>query len=296
MLHLRKNETYVPGRLLMPSMIIIILIFLYPVGRVLWDSVFRISGSERTFVGLGNYIQLVSDDLFWVAVFNNIKLFLCVPVLVLLSILFSVILFYRIPGWKAYRVLLLIPYILSITVVGIVFDYLLRGDGLINLLLQQIGLSFLARPWLGTSSTALYAIMAVIIWKELGFGIVLFLARLLSIDEAVLEAARIDGAGAWTTTVKILIPELKSVLSFYIIFSLINMLSWMFNYIFIMTRGGPQNSTYILEYYIYQMGIRYRQYGMSSALAVILLIFAIVLVIVQYHVKKRLNTDEEAIS
>lgn len=293
MLHLRKKGAKAPVLFLSPAMVIIGLIFLYPVGRVLCDSIFRINGAERELVGLQNYLQIFQDKLFWTSVFNNLKLFLCVPVLVFLSLLFAVILFYRIPGWKVYRILLLVPYILSITVVGIVFDYLLREDGVINLVLNQIGLSSLARPWLGDSATALYAIMLVVIWKELGFGIILFLARLLSIEESVLEAARLDGAGVWATTRNILLPELKSVLSFYIILTLINMLSWMFNYVFVMTRGGPQNSTYIMEYYIYQMGIRYRQYGMSSALAVILLLFALILTLIQYQVKKRLNTDEE---
>ena len=293
MLYLRKKEEKTPVMFLTPALIIIGLIFFYPVCRVIWDSFFRINGAQRELIWLENYAQLLSDKLFWSSVLNNLKLFLCVPVLVVLSLLFAVILFYRIPGWRIYRVLLLIPYILSITVVGIVFDYLLREDGLINLILNQVGLSSLATPWLGNTSTALYAIMFVVVWKELGFGIILFLARLLSIDESVLEAARLDGAGAWKITKNILLPELKSVLSFYIILSLINMLSWMFNYIFVMTRGGPQNSTYIMEYYIYQMGIRYRQYGTSSALAVILLIFALILVLVQYQVKKRLNTEEE---
>ena len=293
MLYLRKSEKKTPVLFLAPALLVIVTIFLYPIVRVLWNSLFRINGAQRQFTGLENYRQLLADDLFWTSVLNNLKLFACVPVLVVLSLLFAVILFYRVPGWRVYRVLLLIPYILSITVVGIVFDYLLREDGLINLLLTGAGLGQLARPWLGTSSTALYAIMVVVVWKELGFGIILFLARLLSIDSAVLEAARLDGAGVWAVTRSILLPELRSVLSFYIILSLINMLSWMFNYVFVMTRGGPQNSTYILEYYIYQMGIRYRQYGMSSALAVMLLVFALILVIVQYQVKKGFQTDTE---
>ena len=215
------------------------------------------------------------------------------PVLVILSLVFAVALFQKIPGWKAYRVLLLLPYILSVSVVGIVFDYLLREDGLFNLILQKIGLGSAAQPWLGQTSTALYAIMVVVVWKELGFGIILFLARLLSIDETVLEAAKLDGAGLWNITRYVLLPELKSVLSFYIILSMINMLSWMFNYVFVMTRGGPQNSTYIMEYYIYQMGIRNRQYGLSSALAIFLLLFALMLVFLQWQVKKRLTEEEE---
>lgn len=293
MIYLRKSEKKIPYYFVLPTLLIILLIFVYPVLRIVHDSFYATNGSRSMFVGLKNYAWMFTDKLFWQSVVNNCKLFLCVPVLVFLSLLFSVVLFYRIPGWKVYRVLLLIPYIISVTVVGIVFDYLLREDGLINVVLGNIGLSSIAQPWLGQPSTALYAIMFVVVWKELGFGIILFLARLLSIDESVLEAARLDGAGILPTTMKILLPELKSVLSFYIILSLINMLSWMFNYVFVMTRGGPQNSTYILEFYIYQMGIKYHQYGISSVLAVFLLLFALVLVLIQYFVKKKTRADEE---
>lgn len=291
MLYLRKKEKKIPAMFLLPSLLIIAGIFLYPVIRVLSDSFFIINGADKTFIGLQNYRQIFTDQLFWTAVTNNLKLFLCVPVLVVLSLLFAVALFRRIPGWKVYRILLLIPYILSVSVVGIVFDYLLREDGLFNQILIKAGLGKAAQPWLGQTTTALYAVMVVVVWKELGFGIVLFLARLLSIDEEVLEAAKLDGAGIWKTTRYILLPELKSVLSFYTILSMINMLSWMFNYIFVMTRGGPQNSTYIMEYYIYQMGIRYRQYGMSSALAIFLLLFALALVFLQQQVRNCMEEE-----
>ncbi len=291
MLYLRKRERKAPMLFILPSLFIVAGIFLYPVIKVLSDSFFLINGADRKFIGLQNYRQIFTDKLFWTAVTNNLKLFLCVPVLVVLSLLFAVALFQRIPGWKVYRILLLIPYILSVSVVGIVFDYLLREDGLFNQILQKAGLGGLSQPWLGQTDTALYAIMVVVVWKELGFGIVLLLARLLSIDESVLEAARLDGAGILKITRYILLPELKSVLSFYIILSMINMLSWMFNYVFVMTRGGPQNSTYIMEYYIYQMGIRYRQYGLSSALAIFLLLFAMVLVFLQQQVRKCLEEE-----
>ncbi len=293
MLCLRKKGKKTPYLFVAPSLFVIVMVFLYPVIKVIWDSFFVTNGKEAVFAGVGNYIKIFSDDLFWVSAWNNLRLFLCVPVLVALSLLFSIILFYRIPGWKIYRILLLIPYIMSVTVVGIVFDYILREDGLLNAILSGIGLSGICRAWLGETSTALYAIMFVVVWKELGFGIVLFLARLLSVDESVIEAAKLDGATPFSITRYILLPELKSVLSFYIILNLINMLSWMFNYVFVMTRGGPQNSTYILEYYIYQMGIRYRQYGMSSTLAVILLVFAMILVLLQAFAKKGFSVEEE---
>lgn len=107
MLYLRKNERKIPVLFLLPSLIIIVGIFLYPVIRVISDSFFSINGADREFVGLQNYVQIFQDKLFWQAVTNNIKLFLCVPVLVILSLVFAIALFQRIPGWKAYRVLLL---------------------------------------------------------------------------------------------------------------------------------------------------------------------------------------------
>ena len=109
MLYLRKSEKKTPVLFLAPALLVIVTIFLYPIVRVLWDSLFRINGAQRQFTGLENYRQLLADDLFWTSVLNNLKLFACVPVLVVLSLLFAVILFYRVPGWRVYRVLLLIP-------------------------------------------------------------------------------------------------------------------------------------------------------------------------------------------
>ena len=175
MLILRTNEKKTPYWFILPSILIIIAIYLFPVINIFWDSLFQINGSQRIFVGANNFLHFFSDSLFWTSVTNNLKLFLCVPVLVFLSLVFAVVLFFRIPGWRTYRILLLIPFMLSITVVGIVFDFLLREDGLVNLALEQIGLGSFAKPWLGTSSAALYGVMIAVIWKELGFGIVLFL-------------------------------------------------------------------------------------------------------------------------
>lgn len=293
MINLNKQDRKIPYFFLLPALIIVCFIFFFPVIRVIYDSFFSTNGSRRSFVGIENYVWIIKDKLFWQCVINNLKLFLTVPVLVLLSLFLSIVLFYKIPGWRIYRTLLLVPYVLSVVVVGILFDYILRDNGLVNEFLKDIGLGSLIQTWLGQKSTALYTIMIVVIWKELGFGIILFLARLLSVEPSVLEAARIDGANPFITSVRILLPELKSVLSFYIILCLINMLSWMFNYIYIMTRGGPQNSTYILEFYIYMMGIKYHQYGISSVLAVVLLFFALLLVLIQYVVRTRLKADEE---
>lgn len=293
MILLREKEKRVPYYFLAPSLLMIAIVFIYPIITVLYDSMFRISGQKRTFIGIENFVLLLKNDLFWKSVSNNLKFFICVPVLIVLGVVLAVLLYNQIPGWKVYRVLMLIPYIFSITVTGIVFDCILREDGLFNVILGKIGLGNLAQPWMGQTSTALYAVMIVIIWKELGFGTMLILARLMSVDESLIEAARLDGAGMITITKKILLPEIKPVVSFYFVLCMINMLSWLFNYIYVMTKGGPMNSTYVMDYYIYQLGAKYVNYGMSSSLSVILLFVTFALVGVQAYVKSHVFHDEE---
>ena len=276
-----------------PALIMISIVFLYPIISVLIDSFFQISGQKRTYTGIQNFRVLLENDLFWKSLINNMKFFICVPILIILGIVFAVLLYNRIPGWKIYRVLLLVPYIFSIAVTGIIFDCILRENGLFNILLEKIGLGHLVQPWLGQTSTAVYAIMAVIVWKEMGFGTMLILARLLSVDESMVEAARLDGAGIFTITRKILLPEAKPVISFYFVLCMINMLSWLFNYVYVMTKGGPVNSTYVMDFYIYQLGVKFVNYGMASALAVVLLIITFLLVGVQAAMQHYVFPDEE---
>ncbi|MEZ3435578.1 MAG: sugar ABC transporter permease [Lachnospiraceae bacterium] len=293
MIRVRKDKKRVPYMFMSPALIMISIVFLYPIISVLIDSFFQISGQKRTYTGIQNFRVLLENDLFWKSLINNMKFFICVPILIILGIVFAVLLYNRIPGWKIYRVLLLVPYIFSIAVTGIIFDCILRENGLFNILLEKIGLGHLVQPWLGQTSTAVYAIMAVIVWKEMGFGTMLILARLLSVDESMVEAARLDGAGIFTITRKILLPEAKPVISFYFVLCMINMLSWLFNYVYVMTKGGPVNSTYVMDFYIYQLGVKFVNYGMASALAVVLLIITFLLVGVQAAMQHYVFPDEE---
>ena len=293
MLRVRNEQKKVPFLFMGPSLVMISIVFLYPIISVLIDSFFQISGQKRTFVGVQNFKALLGNDLFWTSLTNNLKFFICVPVLILLGILFAVLLYNQIPGWRVYRVLMLVPYIFSIAVTGIIFDCILRENGLFNIILEKIGLGQFAQAWLGQPSTALYAIMAVIIWKEMGFGTMLILARLMSVDESLIEAARLDGANVFTITRRILIPEIKPVISFYFVLCMINMLSWLFNYVYVMTKGGPMNSTYVMDFYIYKLGVKFTNYGMASTLAVILLGITFLLVGAQAGIQHYVFPEEE---
>ncbi len=262
-------------------------VFAYPLAQLVHYSVENVGESQyvpTTFAGTSNFRYILQDSLFRTAIENNLKLFLCVPALLALSILLSALIYDRPRGWKVYRVLVFVPYVLSIPVVGVVFGYMFQLDGVVNSGLRSLGVGFAAQDWLGSTTWALPTIMFVIVWKELGFGVILCVARLSSVDDQLFEAARVDGAGWWRTLRHITIPQLAPALAFYAVVELITMLSWVFAYVYVMTLGGPQNSTVVSEYYIYQAVFQNNTIGVGAAAGVVLLVIVSLLIGLRFWV------------
>lgn len=273
-----------------PTLLFVALIFAYPVVTLVRYSLESVSTSPyipSKFTGIDNYRFIFSDDLFVRALVNNLKLFLCVPVMVILAVLLAAILYDRPRGWKAYRAIMFLPYVLSIPVVGVVFGYLFTYHGTVNDALRTIGLGFVAQDWLGSTAWALPTIMLVIVWKETGFGVIVLNARLLSVSEEYYEAARMDGAGWWRRLWHITVPQLAPAIAFFSIVELINMLSWVFAYIYVMTLGGPQNSTVVSEFYIYQQVFQNNVIGIGAAAGVVLLVVVSVLIAARTVMERR---------
>jgi putative chitobiose transport system permease protein len=269
-----KVSRWLPWIYALPMIAFVIGIFAYPILSLFRYSLENVGTSPylpTTYAGLGNFRYIFGDSLFATALTNNLKLFLCVPIMVALSIILSALLFDRPRGWKVYRTLLFIPYVLSIPVVGVVFGYVFQYQGVLNSILRSLGLDLLARDWLGSPTWALPTIMFVIIWKELGFGIVLCLARLMSVSEEYFESARVDGARWWQILRHVTIPQLAPALAFYAVVELSNMLAWVCAYVYVMTLGGPMNSTVVTEFYIYQQVFTNDVVGVGAAAGVILL-------------------------
>ena len=133
------------------------------------------------------------------------------------------------------------------------FGQLLTLHGALNTSLQTIGLGRLAQDWLGDPDWALRSLAGVIIWRELGFGVILFLARLLSLPaERVRRAPAVDGAGWFRTHWHVTLPMMRSIIGFYLVIEAITLMSWVFSYVFVMTGGGPGQATQVTETYIYQ--------------------------------------------
>jgi ABC-type sugar transport system permease subunit len=274
-----------------PATLLIILVFVYPIITNIHTSFLQNTSSGIKTYGPANYILISQDPTFWQALANNGKLLLCVPIMTILALLIAILLFEHVRGWKYYRFILFLPYILAIPVVGQTFVYLLGLNGIVNNILQSIGFGFLTQNWLGSSHWVIPSIGVVIIYREMGFGVVLFLARLMSLEKEILEAASIDGANFWQKHFYITLPQLSGVIEFFVVVELISMLSWVFAYVFTMTGGGPGFSSTVMEFYIWKHAFAFRSPGIASALAVVLLLLTTGLIYLQLRVRRRSLED-----
>jgi raffinose/stachyose/melibiose transport system permease protein len=288
---LRTNKI-TPWLYLTPMLLLLVFGFGYPLVSIFNFSFRRIRGASGPFIGFENYRQVFKDDVFRETVGHNLILLIAVPVMVIISILVAVVLYERLKGWQLYRSILFIPYILAVPIVGVVFSNILQLNGILNEFLRSISLGGLGLDWIGNPDLTLWSIMGVIIWREVGFGIVLFLARLLSLNEELIDAGKVDGANWWQRLWYVIIPELSSVIEFYVVISIITMLAWVFSYIYTISRGGPGNATQVLELYVYNYAFRNQLPGIASAVAVLLFLVTIILIIPIFRLRSGDELEE----
>jgi ABC-type sugar transport system permease subunit len=289
-----RTRPWVPYLYIAPAVGLLGLVFAYPVAKVVDFSTRLIRGASGPRVGSLNYRLIFEDPTFRDAVKHSALLLLAVPILLAISVVVSVLLYDRMRGWRLYRSVLFLPYILAVPVVGIVASYIFQLNGVLNSILRGLHLNALALNWLGSERLSLWTVMIVIVWREVGFGIVLFLARLLTLSEEPLEAARIDGAGWWQRLRHVIVPELRGTIEFYVVVASITMLAWIFAYVYTLTSGGPGTSSIVYELYIYRQGFVNSLPGMASAVAVVLLGVSIVSISLLLVVRARARAEELA--
>lgn len=287
-----RYRRYEPWLYLAPMLASLLFVFGYPILRLTIMSVQRTSGGMTQFVGLASYRALFRDDVFLQAAQNNAKLLLSVPIMVLVALLLAIFLFEQIRGWRFYRTTLFLPFLLPITVVGLIFSYIFQLSGVLNEFLKAVGLGALAKDWLGSSRYALPTLAFVVIWKELGFGVVLFLARLMSVDEELFDAAEIDGCNWFQLQRHITVPQLANVIEFFVVISVITMLSWVFSYVYVMTGGGPGQATMVTELYVYLQAFRYNQMSMAAAVSMLLLVVTGVFIFLELRLRAAVDDTE----
>ena len=281
-----------PFLFLTPALVVLLLVFGYPIYRLVVMSLQRVSGGKVFFSGINNFQIVFQDGDFIQAVQHNLILLICVPIMVIAALFLAILLFERIRGWQFYRTTLFLPYLLPITVVGLVFSYIFQLSGVLNDILNALGLQFLALDWLGSTKLALPTLMFVIVWKEMGFGVILFLARLMSVEEELFDAAKIDGANWWQLQLNITIPQLSTVIEFFTVISVVTMLSWVFNYVYVMTGGGPGHATTVTELYIYLMAFQYNRLNLAAAVSVLMLLVVGVFIFLELYLRDRSSAME----
>jgi ABC-type sugar transport system permease subunit len=248
-----------------------------------------VRGIDGPWIGLRNYELVLGQALFWESVGHNLLLLLAIPVMVAISLLISLLLHERLRGWKLVRTLVFLPYILAIPIVAVVMKQMFQFSGPVNEILRALSLDFMALDWIGSGDVALWTVMLLIIWRESALGIILFVSRLLSLDEALVEAARLDGAKWWQRAWYVLIPQMRGVIGFFVVISIITMLSAVFAYVYIMGggRGGPGTSTMVVELYIYNALVRSSLPGIAAAVSVMLFAVSLVLIWILFALRRR---------
>jgi ABC-type sugar transport system permease subunit len=246
--------------LLAPALALLGIVFAYPIVRLVELSTQDVITYERTLgVGLDNYRFLWDDPDFRRSLGNSGRLLLAVPLLLGLAVLVAAGLRERLRGWRMQSGLIVLLYVLPIPAFALALRQILRGDGLVNQAFETVGLSFLAQEWLASASLAIWTVLAIIVIKELGLGVLIFSARLNRVDDDLYEAARMDGARWWRQLWHITLPQARDVMGFYVVIAAVTVLSWVFAYVYVLTGGGPANSTSILEIYLYR-----RMFGVAS--------------------------------
>ncbi len=293
---MRASSRIAPYLYVLPLVALLLFVFGYPLVRIFEFSFKLIRGIDGPWIGFNNYRLILGQDLFWETVRHNLFLLLAVPIMVGWSLLVSIVLYERLRGWKLYRVILFVPYILAVPIIAVVMKKMFQFNGPVNELLRWLSLDFLALDWIGSSDVALWTVMLLIIWRESALGIILFLARLLSLDESLIEAARLEGASWWQRTWYVIIPQMKVVIEFYVVVSVITMLSSVFAYVYIMGggRGGPGTSTMVLELYIFNALTKTSLPGIASAVSVLLFLVSLLLIVPLFAVRRQANEEEIA--
>lgn len=284
----RATATVHGWLLLLPAMACLALFTHWPAVASLIESFYSTPKARRParFIGLDNYEQLLADPIFWKAMSNNLWFALgTIPTSIALALLMAVWVNDRIVGRTWVRMAFFTPTILPMIAVANIWLFFFTPQ--YGLLEQVVG-AFGGRStnWLGSQDTALTAITIVAIWKEAGFFMIFYLAALQALPPSLSEAAAIEGASRWTYFRRIQFPLLMPTTLFVLINAVINAFR-MVDHIFVMTRGGPDNATTLLLFYIYQVGFSFWDTAYAATLTCVLLALLALVAFVQYGFLER---------
>jgi putative chitobiose transport system permease protein len=269
-------KSYVPYLFLLPAVTVLLVFFFIPFFQtfILSFQDYSTSIYNPTYIGLKNYIELFHSAIFYKVLFNTfLYLFIAVPILGIIPLLLAILINQKIIGITLYKILIYLPVIVSIVVAAIAFKWLYAEHGILNYTLKA--LSFNPIGWLTDTRFALISVIIVTIWKGIGYYMMIYLAALMSVPKELYEACDIDGANVFKKHLTVTIPHLMPTIALVSTISAISAMK-VFAEIYVMTKGGPLNSSKTIVYYIYERAFENLDLGYASAMAVVLLIIVMI--------------------
>ena len=277
---------------LLPGLLFYILAVFYPIEESIRLSFMKWGGiGKKQFVGLQNYVTMFHDEVFYKAFFNNlIYLVIVVSMQLLIGLFFAILLTYMTKHVTLVKTLYYVPCIITTVAITQLFRsmYSTEPMGLLNQILQKVGLGGMVTSWLAKVSTVLPAVSIPEGWRFTGMYMVIFYAALVSLDPSVYEAAKIDGASEMQILFKIKMPLIKDIILLTLTMCLTGALRG-FDIPFLLTSGGPGNASELMSTYMYKKAFSSNQYGYGSTLAVFIIIESILVV----YILRKIFTSKE---
>jgi sn-glycerol 3-phosphate transport system permease protein len=257
--------------LLLPAVVLLASFTHYPILSTIYHSFFSLSrGGESEFIGLENYTYMLEDDVFWQVLRNNIVFAVAtVPTSIALALLMAVWVDKKMVGRSFLRLAFFTPTVLPMIAVANIWLFFYTPDyGLLDQLLKSLGFS--GHNWLGDPSTVMTCMAVMVVWKEAGFFMIFYLAALQTIPPELKEAAEVEGASRWYFFRRVTLPLLMPTTLFISINALINSFK-LVDQLVIMTKGGPNNASSLLLYYIYEVAFTFQDTAFAATLTVTLI-------------------------
>jgi ABC-type sugar transport system permease subunit len=267
--------------LLVPLVVLEVLVFFLPLIYITIKSFYNWQpGASSPFVGFGNYSTLFGQSAFWQVVRNQLFYLLGVPLWVVAPLFVAYLLREQVRMAGVFRTIYFIPAVMSPAIVGLVFRSLLATNGPLNGALQNVGLGFLAKPWLTDAALVKPVIIVLVLWGGFGTGVLIFSAALNAVPQEIFEASRIDGAGFWTELWRIAVPSIWPTVLLWTMFQVLSIFLFMFSWIFVLTSGGPGLASTTMDFSVYQNFITFGFFGTAAAESVVLMIMVILAALV----------------
>lgn len=261
-----------PYLFLLPAGIVLLIFFFIPFFQTIGLSFLNYTNNiyNPSFAGLENYVQILHNPIFYKVMWNTLLyLVVAVPILAIIPLFLAILINQKIKGITLYKILIYLPVIVSIVVAAIAFKWLYAQQGILNYILNVMHINSIG--WLTDPKYAIYSVIIVTIWKGIGYYMMIYLAALMSVPKELYEACDIDGANFLTKHLTVTVPHIMPTIALVTTISSISAMK-IFAEIYVMTKGGPLNSTKTIVYYIYEKAFENLDLGYASAMAVILLI------------------------